>query len=243
MTILVNSKAARLLLASLLAALLFNFGNALVFDRVVLILLLLATIISFAINKDTFSILVIACWVHGIEELHWYITEDVLTDVSSVWLKIYCYGLCFFACYLQRYEKITWLVIAVVLVATGFELWWLINDLPGKQIYWYVLVLALATFARCALFWRPHFLHSRFPHIKDWTYSRLDADCDLFLKLIVVVEVAMLSEYLLRYATSNNQIIYFYDSYSYFTHSVNLYLLLSVFLEIKRNYFNRHLHA
>lgn len=242
----VNSLPVKLAIGLLLSVLLLNFGDALVFDRIFLALLVVATFISFPINKDTFSILAIVCLFFALEELHWLIiTEDLLFPVGtqSVWLKLYCYGLCLTACYLQRFEKISIAIAVVTFIGLGFEIYWLYFDLSAIEMYWFVLTSALALLARHALFYRPHILHSKFPDNPDWTFSQLDYDFDVFLKLLLILEAVMIIEYLVRYATDNSDITFVYNGYSYIAQGITLYLLLSTFFEIKRNHTNKNLSA
>lgn len=243
MPITANSLPIRLIIASLLSVLLINFGDALIFDRIFFAVLVLATIISFPINKDTFSILAVVCLFFGFEELNWYITENFVTDPTSVWLKLYCYGLCITGSILERYEKIGLAVGVVVLIALGFEIYWIYYDLRGLDIYWYVLTSGIALLTKHVLLFRPLILHNKFPDVPDWTFSRMDQDFELFLKILLVIEAVMISEHLLRFLLDNRSILFVYQGYPYLAHGINLYLLLSAFLEIRRNYIHKHLPA
>lgn len=226
----------RVIFAILLSFLILNFGNALIFDRVLLLTIVTLAILLFPLNKNSFSILVIVTIELLFEEFNWLVIQEGLfgeVSTDSLLLKLYCYGVCAIGCYLERDEKVAKVMFGVSLISVVFEIYWLAEGVKPSNIYWFILVAGQALIVKHILFLRPHYLHRRFPHIQDWTWSPLDRDYMTFLKLKVLLEIAMIFEYLIRFTSGQKDIMFVYDSYTYIAHGINAYLLISVLIDSK----------
>ena len=193
----------------------FTFGDAELFDRIFLGLLI-ALIIYFRDDKNLASIFAIIAIGRVFEELIWL----VLSDLNIV--KALIYGICMWTFYLIRYDILAKLAMAVTGVVICAEIYWFYTKYENApSVIWYVLTALQDLLIRHFVFLRPVIF-------KKWIspISSLPLDLQIYqiAGVFVVVQLIIISEYLARHLLGLDSLIV-YTYYPYVAHILGVSML------------------
>ncbi len=189
-----------LMSASVVAAGVFTFGNAELFDRIFLGVLI-ALIVYFHDDKNLASVFAVIALGRIFEEVLWLIPS--IEYVS----KILIYSVSFIAFYMLRYDTLGKAAIFVLICICGAELYWYLTAYSKHpNVSWFVLLILQDVVIRHLLFMRPVVFKKWAPYM-----SSLPLDLQLYnvYAIFFVVNCAMIFEYFLRHLFLVNSLIIF----------------------------------
>ncbi len=205
-----------------IAAGIITFGNALLFDRLFIGILFFT---GFACRKDVnvIGIVLIILIQHILEELAWiYLSNNEL-------VKIFIYGMCLILAFRLRHDHIAKFVLLFTLSIFGAEVYWLVIEYPAPQIYWHMSLIGLNLLVRNLIFSRvsitEYYLKKTATSINlDWTIYRLYG-------LSIIIQSAIVIEYLIRHLGNFEDLLFFYSSNAYFMHGIATLAIWAIFNE------------
>tara|TARA_R110000772_G_scaffold255930_1_gene372273 strand:- start:343 stop:1053 length:711 start_codon:yes stop_codon:yes gene_type:complete len=205
-----------------IAAGILTFGNALIFDRLFLGILLFT---GFVCRKDinVIGIVVIILMQHILEEFAWiYLSNSEL-------VKSFIYIACLFLAYRLRHDKIAKFVFVFIIAVVGIELYWYVTEYVAPQIYWHMSLIGLNLLVRNLIFSRvsisEHYLKKSAKSINlDWTIFRLYG-------LSILIQVAIVTEYLIRHLANVDSLLVLYHSNAYLMHGIATLAIWAIFNE------------
>lgn len=211
-----------------------SFGNSLVFDRLFFAIVLFTAIVCHN-NINIVSLLVIILVQRLVEELAWI----GLQDAYIVKEMLYCLTLAVIV-YL-RFDPITKLIRVVLGLVVTAEIYWFLTGYDAPEIYWHVVLINICLFSRYLIFSRLSIVDKLFPGKGkstnlDWTIYKL-------LGLTIIVQSAMLLEYLLRHILGLNKVLVIYYAYSYIVHAIAIFSIWATFNESYKQLLPRLLRA
>jgi hypothetical protein len=203
-----------------------TFGNALAFDRIFICLLIFTGLVC---RKDINVVSVIIILVLQLiwEGLAW----NILVDENLIKLLFYLIAL--YAVYYFRYDWLAKIMATSIIIASGSELYWYLNDYSAPEIYWYIWMMISNLFIRHLVFCRVSFVDSYFPSKGksvnlDWIIYRLNA-------ALIILQAAMVSEYLSRHLLGFDDTLIVYYSYSYIIHIIGTITIWAIFTESSKH--------
>lgn len=205
-----------------IAAGILTFGNALLFDRLFIGILLFT---GFVCRKDinVIGIVLIILIQHILEELAWlYLT-------NNEFVKVFIYCSCLYLAYRLRHDHIAKLILCFTLVISGTELYWVLKDYSAPQIYWHMSLIGLNLLVRNLIFSRvsmtEYYLNKTATSINlDWIIYRLYG-------LSIIIQCAIVTEYLIRHLGGFENLLFFYYSNAYFMHGITTVAIWAIFNE------------
>ncbi len=208
-----------------LAAGLITFGNALVFDRLYIGILLFACWLCRS-EWNLLSIIAIIALERVVEEMAWI----TLTNEYMIKLPLYC--LCTYLIYKFCQGSFRWYCFFCISLVFGSEIYWLLTNYLAPEIYWDVYYLAQTLLTRWLFVHRCFLLGNLTAERFPGTAKSLELD---YLLANLMTGYAILSsfqilEYLLRHSLGFHDIAYIHASYPYVAHSFSIFILFSIFL-------------
>jgi hypothetical protein len=200
----------------------YSFGQAEIFEPIFLAVIIFTGVVCRA-NFDVVSILVIVFCQNLINELAW----QFILDIFSV--KFILYGLSALICFGCRYDKLIRFVLPLLLVIIGVEIYWLSTGYAGPNIVWHVWLLTIGLSLRYLLFARVGILQHYFK--KQAQSINLDWSIYKLMGLSIVIQSAMLTEYLVRHISHAPHITYIYDLYPYIAQALATVMIWVIFHE------------
>lgn len=195
------------LLASVcVAAGFLTFGNALYFDRLFFGALLLVACICYR-NINVLGIVLIIALERLTEEAVWAWVKDLVIA------KVLIYGFATWVLYLCRFEPLAKYMGAVLLIALGTELYWILTYYPAPLLHWYMAMVALNMLTRYLLTWRAPITEQLLPVqatpiLADWRLSTIAGLC-------AAIQAAVLLEFVLRHLVPTPNLLYVYYTMPY----------------------------
>ncbi|MCC2616693.1 hypothetical protein LJ739_10615 [Aestuariibacter halophilus] len=214
----------------------YTFGNALLFDRIFIGVLIFTALICRK-NVNVLGVVVILVIQRLLEEAGWSISEAN----HELLVKAVFYGLALFVYYKTRFDELSKVFLTTITIALLSEAYWYFSDKSAPEIYWYVFVATNAFLVRYLVFVRVGFTGDYFPQKAesinlDWHIFKLYGVAS-FLQLI------MIAEYIVRSVFGFIKITYVYYTYPYVAQALATYAVWVIFNESYRLLLPRLLKA
>lgn len=219
----------------------FSFGEPLLFDRLYLILLLVAAAYSYHIDKNIFGIFVILFLERVFEESMFIVNQ--LTKDDYLNFKILVISLCLFACYKLRYDKMIWIAIGALVSLFLAEVYWYFIEYTPPRFYWGVVILFQSLMVRHFIFFRPAIMEQKFPEWKEIRWINTDWQIYQLMFVFVIIELAKIAEYYIRHILGFKDIIIVYKLYPYAAHAVACIIIWIILNELIRMTRDKYLMA
>jgi hypothetical protein len=215
-----------------IAAGVLTFGNALIFDRLYIGILIFTAIICRK-NINVVGIIVILLIERIIEELLWFSFVDHFYNLWTV--KILVYTALGFMLYKLWYDTMAKVALPCLLLSIGADLYWYVIEYANAPgIYWYNIIIAQSLLVRYLLFSRIELTEDFFKMPAE--SSNLDWFIYQITRLYIIIQALNISEYLLRHSGierfSHIQIIY--NIYPYLIHLIGTFTLWILFNEVNK---------
>ncbi|MFT2091320.1 hypothetical protein ACMUMK_10055 [Paraglaciecola sp. 2405UD69-4] len=199
-----------------------SFGNAYIFDRVFLAVLVFTALLC-KDNINIVSVVVILFIQAIIGETLWLFWDDTLT------FKFIFYIFSLAVLYFCRHDKITRVILAVTILMIITNIFWYITSYNPPNTTWYMWLTISSLGVRFLIFSRVSFVEHYFPKRSesinlDWAIYRLSA-------FFIFIQVAMILEYWVRHVFSYSDAILMYTIYPYLTQTIATLIIWVVFHE------------
>ncbi|MFT5674770.1 MAG: hypothetical protein ACI808_000694 [Paraglaciecola sp.] len=207
-----------------------TFGNAMIFDRLFIGVLIFTAIVCRS-NINVVGIIAILALERLLEEFLWF---SVIDQFYNIWqMKIVIYAGLAWMLYKLWYDTMVKIVLPFILLSVAAEFYWYFIDyekIPG--IYWYNIIIGLNLLTRYLLFSRMELTES----ITSKSAESINLDWVVYqiTRLYIVIEILNISEYLIRHLLTYSNIQLIYSSYPYLLHSISTFTLWVVFNETNK---------
>jgi hypothetical protein len=204
------------------AASIFTFGNALVFDRLFLGVLIFTAILCRR-DVNVLSITAIIFLQHIVEEMAW------LYLPSSYLIKALIYIAGFWLVYYFWYDWTSKILLLCTVLAASTEIYWFVIKYDPPQTFWYVCIMMICISIRHLVFLRVSVVEN---HIStkaksinlDWVLYKINA-------VIIIAQTIVLLEYYLRHILGFQNALFAYNSLAYVIHALSTILIWAIFNE------------
>lgn len=214
----------------------YTFGNAELFDRIFIGVLIFAAIVCRK-NINVLGVLIILVLQRGLDELAWFIfnTDFELTT------KILFYALALTSAYFLKYDSISKLLFSCTILALCAEVYWYVSDQNSHKIHWYLASMNIALLVRHALFMRVSYTEDFFPSKAgsinlDWHIYKLNALASIVLAFTLI-------EYMIWGVFNFSNADVMYTAMPFMTHAISTYAIWITFNESYRLLLPRLLKA
>ena len=168
----------------------YTFGNALLFDRIFIGVLVFAAIVCYR-NVNVVGVLIIIVIQRVLEETAWFLlnTEFVIS------VKLLFYILSAYACFHFKYDPLSKLLFACIALALSTEIYWFIYGGDTRAIHWFVATVTMALYIRHLIFMRVSYTEDYFPKHAlsinlDWQIHKLYATAS-FVHAALLLELVL----------------------------------------------------
>ncbi|WP_339721431.1 hypothetical protein [uncultured Paraglaciecola sp.] len=216
------------------AASIFTFGNALVFDRLFLGVILFTAILC---RKDVnvLSVIAIIFLQHIIEEFAW------LYLPSSYLIKGLVYITGFWLVYYFWYDWTSKILLLCLILGISTEVYWYVIGYEPPQTFWYVCIIMICISIRHLVFLRVSMVESYIsPKAKsinlDWVLYKINA-------VIIIAQTTVLFEYYLRHIFGFKNALFAYEALPYIIHALSTLLIWTTFNESYKQLFPQLIKA
>lgn len=207
------------------------------FDRIYLVLLIIASAYSYHIDKNIFGIFVILSLERVFEESMFLLTQDTWT------FKLLVIALCSSACYKLRYDRMVWVAVGALSSVVGADLYWYFVDYPAPKIYWSLVILFQSLMVRHFIFFRPAIMERRFPEWKEIRWINTDWQIYQLMLVFAVMELLKLGEYYVRHLLGYTEVVVVYTLYAYAAQTLACVIIWIILSETIRMTRDRYLMA
>ncbi len=202
----------------------YTFGNALIFDRIFIGVLIFTAIVCRK-NVNVLGVLVILVIQRVLEEFGWV----VIGSEYLYFVKVMFYLIAAWLCYKMHYDLISKMLLLCLIAAMGSELYWFIYDIKPPLVHWFVFTVVLTLLARHMIFLRVSLTEDYFPNKGesinlDWQIYKLNG-------VAAAVQSIVMLEYLLRNLLSFFTVKFFYSITPYVMHAIATYAIWVIFHE------------
>jgi hypothetical protein len=142
---------------------------------------------------------------------------------SSILLKVVVYSLATTVAFIFRYQMLSKLLFASLLIVIPAEVYWYYTGYPAPMIHIFYMGVTQTILVRYALLTRPVLFHS-WGEVKP---TNLDFKMSKFFFLTAIINLAMVFEYLVRHLTDYYPLI-IYSAYEYLQHSASVLMIIVV---------------
>jgi hypothetical protein len=193
-------------------------GNATLFDRLLLAILMLSLIYCRA-NINTLGVVLAVIFGRLLEEILWPISH--LVEIQSIKVALYLligYGFW----WLRGDYRNNVIITSIYIVCVLAEIYWLSIGYSPPNIVWFLLLILQALFVRWLLFMRFTFTEKWFP--MKVRFNHLEWQMYGVYQWFIICQIFMLGEYLFRHIF-NLQIHLVYELYPYISHVLSMYIV------------------
>lgn len=187
-----------------------TYGQPLLFDRFFLVTTLVASVVVFKLDKNAFTILLILAFFGLSTEALWWI-YDAGHGIEFTFIAPVVLGL---VGVLYWHDWVSKLGFGVAVICLMAQVYWQTIDYNGPAISWYLIIMAINICIKTELLMRPHRL-SQYFNGYGWIYIRADYKLMDLCSLVVLLEAALIAEYLVRHILLMNHVLFVYISYKY----------------------------
>lgn len=202
----------------------YSFGNALVFDRIYVGVLIFTAFICRK-NINVLGVVIILLIVSAINEVAWVVSEIEYPTIIKI--LFYILGISIYL--MVRYDKVSKLLAVSLIISLCSELYWIIIDKTPPELHYYIFTQATYLFTRHLLFYRVSYTDDYF---KDKAKS-IDLDWHIFkLNTVgIVIETMNIIEYAVRNVLGKVEVMVVYNLYPYLMHALGAYYIWIIFHE------------
>lgn len=218
-----------------IAAGIYTFGNAQLFDRLYIITLV---IVGIFVRKDINIILVMSLLaLQRINEEIGYF----LVDQPHVIFKIIIYALAILGCYFLRKDSLKFLLYPLLIICIGAEIYWQQTSYNAPLIWWHLFLTMNAVLIRKLIWQRELWTKRHYPHIA----RSLDIDYYIYeLNLVYIcANAAVIIEYMVRHILQLKDYLEVYYSFPYISHSMTVLTLVLLLDQTIKNINSRTIKA
>ncbi|MGJ8682679.1 hypothetical protein [Paraglaciecola sp.] len=200
----------------------FSFGNAVIFDRVYIGVLIFTAIICRE-NINVIAVITILFIQALISEIAW------MTLLDGLLIRFVLIIFSLFVCYVCRHDKITRLITPILILVLGAEIYWLYIDYSAPATTWYIWLNLSTLGVRYLLMYRVSFVDQYFSNKGesinlDWVMYKLTA-------FFILTQILMILEYLIRHIFDVPNMILVYSLYPYLIQGLTTVSIWVVFHE------------
>lgn len=203
---------------SLVSAGIYTFGNAQLFDRLYILIILT---VGFFVRKDINMVGIIA--LLGAQRL---VEEAGYVFIHSQFIpiKVLIYLCCTVGLYKIRFDPFRYPLGTILAISISAEFYWYYTDYKAPVVWWHVLLITNSMLVRKLIWMRELWTKRHFPG----KAQSLDMDYYIYelCKVYIWVNIAMVLEYMVRHILLKKQILYVYSSFPYVVHSITVVTLL-----------------
>ncbi|MBU3003322.1 hypothetical protein [Paraglaciecola arctica] len=216
------------------SASIYTFGNALVFDRLFLGVILFTAILCRQ-DVNVLSVIAIIFLQHIVEEFAWlylpssYIIKGLIY-LSGFWLVYYFW-----------YDWTSKILLLCIVLGVSTEVYWFVVAYDPPQTFWYVCIIIICISVRHLVFLRvnmvEHYISPKAKSINlDWVLYKINA-------LIIIAQATVLLEYYLRHILGFQNALLAYESLPYVIHALSTLLIWATFNESYKQLFPKLIKA
>ena len=212
-----------LVFSALVVGIATYFGQALVFDPIILIAFI-AIALVFRRNIDLVSICCIFIAERALEELMWRFMEYTL------WFKVPAYLIFFCIAVLMSSGILRTFAVFIFTAGISIELYWELTDYKAPAVLWLFYFLTINIVVRKFLRMRTFWLIEVNPKLEP---RPLALDSQLLLANIgfILLNSANIIEYWIRHLTPYNNMLVFYNSFSHLSHALSVFMLYMIIVQ------------
>ncbi|MFT6898385.1 MAG: hypothetical protein ACJA13_002806 [Paraglaciecola sp.] len=207
-----------------IAAGILTFNDSFIFDRL-FIGVLIFTVVFCRHNINVVGVILIIFIFRALEELAWVFLEDTVTT------KLFLYLFCFYIAYRLRYDWLAKLFLTLTALVSSVEIYWYFANYSAPEIYWYMALGAATLTARNLVFSRVSITELYFPKFKNVKSINLDWTIYKLYAFSMLVQTAVILEYLIRHLFNKSQFVLLYYSNSYIVHGIAVLGIWAIFHE------------
>jgi len=214
----------RTIVASAFVALgIWTFGNALIFDRVFYVCLVVSALLARK-EPNVLGIIVILFITRTIDELSW----AFLLDLPWIGYKALIYAILGGAFWLLRDDpRTSYIPIIIWLMCIASECYWAFTGYNAPDIYWYLISICITLLARHLIFLRG-VLSTKYFGVGDVDETHLDWYIYHHICLSsLLLHACVLVEFIFRHVLKINS-LFFYTITPYLLHTLGLLTLYMV---------------
>jgi hypothetical protein len=216
------------------AASIFTFGNALVFDRLFLGVILFTAILCRQ-DVNVLSVIAIIFLQHIIEEFAW------LYLPSSYLIKGLVYITGFWLVYYFWYDWTSKILLLCIILGVSTEVYWFVTEYDPPQTFWYVCIIMICISIRHLVFLRvnlvENYLSKKAKSINlDWVLYKINA-------VVIIAQTTVLFEYYLRHLFGFQNALFAYEALPFIIHGLSTLLIWSTFNESYKQLFPQFIKA
>jgi len=216
------------------AAGIFTFGNALVFDRLFLGVIIFTAILCRR-DVNVLSVTAIIFLQHIVEELAWlYLPSGYL--IKAI---VYIAGFCLV--YYFWYDWTSKILLLCVVLGASTEIYWFVIEYDPPQTFWYVCIIMICISIRHLVFLRVNvvesFISKKAKSINlDWVLYKING-------VVIITQTIVLFEYYLRHILGFQNALFAYYSLAYVIHALSTIIIWATFNESYKQLVPRLLKA
>lgn len=198
------------------------FGQAFIFDPLILIFFI-AIAITFRRNIDLLTICSLFIADRAVEELMWRFLEN------TIWFKIPSYLIFGLICFFMSKGLLRIYITSFFLVAVAAELYWFLTDYKAPFILWYCFGLTTSVVLRRCLRMRTFWLIEINPRFSPQPLA-LDTHL-LFANAAFIVSSSLsVFEFYIRHFTGQ-KVMVVYTLFPYFNHTISVFMLYMIVVQ------------
>jgi hypothetical protein len=211
-----------------------TFGNAIDFDKLHTGMLIFTGIICRK-NINIVSVVILLLLQLLWEGLIWQ------PPIDTDFVKIFVYACAFGMTYYLRHDWVVKIILPTLILAIVSETYWYLTNYSSPEIYWHIWIMASNLLLRYLIFIRVGIVDNYFQDKGlsvnlDWVIYKLGA-------FMIIIQVTMILEYILRHITDLPNMLLVYYSYSYLVHGIATIVVWAIFSESFKQLLPRHLKA
>lgn len=202
----------------------YTFGNALIFDRIFIGVLVFTAVIC-RHNIDVLGVVIILVAFTLMDEAGWYL----LINGNDLVIRIGFYSIAGLALLKLKHDPLSRLLFFSLLISVCAEAFWFITEKKASSIHWYIYTLFLALLTRYLIFVRVSYTEEWFPGKGesinlDWHIYKLNA-------VMAAVQTASILEFIVRNVFGYKSVLIVYTIYPYLMQAIATYTIWIIFNE------------
>lgn len=202
----------------------YTFGNALLFDRIFIGVLIFTAIICRK-NINVLGVMIILVTQRLLEEFGWLILESEYLYP----IKLMFYAIAAYLCYKMKYDMISKMLVFCLVLALSAEVYWFAFNIEPPLVHWFVFIIVLTLLARHMIFLRVSFTDDYFPNKAesinlDWQIYKLNG-------VAASINSVVMIEYLAIKLFDLKDVKFFISVTPYLMHAIATYAIWVIFHE------------
>lgn len=224
-----------ILFAVACSAAMFNFGNPVIFDPLIAVVLVIVALI-FRRDRNLLSILAIVASLKIVEEVTWLLFDNTL----QIKIPLYLFMLLLIPFFSDGGMK------AYLFCFVGFaaitEIFWYWVDYPAPGIFWQVWVCFISAVARRAMSVRVSWVIDLTGR-SDIDFLTLDRHLFNLFSVLLIFYSLITTEYYIRHILGLHQVTLLYYASSYFAGTTSAFAIYVIIVESIKQFKLQELNA